>query len=55
MTQLLFVYSLITFVYFVVLNGLYRHGFLLAPAMARQAAAVMVEPMMKQAMMGAMS
>ena len=36
-------------------NGLYRHGFLLAPAMARQAAAVMVEPMMKQAMMGAMS
>jgi len=35
-------------------NGLYRHGFLLAPAMARQAAAVMVEPMMKQAMMGAM-
>lgn len=35
-------------------NGLYRHGFLLAPAMARQAAALLVEPMMKQTMMGAM-
>jgi glycine oxidase len=35
-------------------NGLYRHGFLLAPAMARQVAAVLAEPIMKQAMMGAM-
>jgi glycine oxidase len=34
-------------------NGLYRHGFLLAPAMARQAAALLAKPMIKHAMMGA--
>lgn len=35
-------------------NGLYRHGFLLAPAMAMQVAETLSEPMMKQAVVGAM-
>jgi glycine oxidase len=35
-------------------NGLYRHGFLLAPAMARRVSERLAEPMMKQTMMGAM-
>ena len=36
-------------------NGLYRHGFLLAPAMARRVAEVLTTPQMKQAKAGAIS
>lgn len=35
-------------------NGLYRHGFLLAPAMARRVGELLTEPTMKQTLMGAM-
>jgi glycine oxidase len=35
-------------------NGLYRHGFLLAPAMARRVCELLAEPMTRHAMMGAM-
>jgi len=34
-------------------NGLYRHGFLLAPAMAQRVCELLKEPLMKRAMMGA--
>lgn len=36
-------------------NGLYRHGFLLAPAMARQVAKMLAVPRMKQTIAGAMA
>jgi glycine oxidase len=36
-------------------NGLYRHGFLLAPAMARRVAEMLTTPQMKQATAGAIS
>jgi glycine oxidase len=35
-------------------NGLFRHGFLLAPAMARRVCELLAEPTMKQSMMGPM-
>jgi glycine oxidase len=35
-------------------NGLYRHGFLLAPAMAREVARMVAAPGRKQATTGAM-
>lgn len=34
-------------------NGLFRHGFLLAPAMARRVGELLAEPTIRQAMMGA--
>lgn len=36
-------------------NGLYRHGFLLAPAMARRVASKLLEPARQHAMMGEMT